>query len=232
MKHPVLFTLLSFFVISTLSACGGSEEDIETDNFEVNFDKNDNSIDLPEITEVSENEVSIQCGDNKTTQNGSVDIICIEAGLYDTFTCSEGQLASDGAGVMGCEEALITCTDGFAVECKSTTDDINTEITEVLEEGNLESSDPTLSDGSYYDIYTISITDGQTVELILESEEFDTFLILLNSSNEVIATNDDWDGSNSYLYQEFDGMSGTFTIVVTSYEGEETGHYTLDIFTY
>ena len=51
--------------------------------------------------------------------------------------------------------------------------------------------------------------------------------------DDLIAEDDDsWGDTDSYIYQEFDGMSGTFTIVVNSFDAGETGAYTLSVFLY
>ncbi len=96
--------------------------------------------------------------------------------------------------------------------------------------GTLSSSDPTnpTRSGRYRDDYRLTgISAGQQIQLDLTSAGFDTFLELVNASTgAVIASNDDFSGTNSRI--TFTVQSGVSYIVrVTSYATNATGSYTV-----
>lgn len=84
--------------------------------------------------------------------------------------------------------------------------------------------------GCYADIYQFSVTSSQTLRILMTSTVFDTFLRVLDSSNQEVATNDDGGGgSNSLIGRTF--APGTYRIEATSYGEGETGAYTLALTT-
>ncbi|MFC1628154.1 pre-peptidase C-terminal domain-containing protein [Gemmatimonadota bacterium] len=98
------------------------------------------------------------------------------------------------------------------------------------ESGSLAKGDSRLETGEYYDSYTFEAEVGQTVVVDLRSSEFDTYLGI-GSPSEELNENDDWEeGDTTHSRVEVDiTESGTWSIVATSYEGEETGSYELTI---
>lgn len=97
--------------------------------------------------------------------------------------------------------------------------------------GRLDTTDPTLSDGSYVDRYTFQGSIGSSAVIDLRSADFDTYLIVTAPSGAEF-TNDDYEGSydRSLVSLEIT-ESGEYTVEATSYEGGETGSYTLDMST-
>lgn len=94
--------------------------------------------------------------------------------------------------------------------------------------GVLESADSTLSDGSYFDSYEIAGSAGQRVTISLDSSEFDTFLGLLDSEGNLIASNDDANDSNPNSFTSAVlPNDGTYTVVATSYQPSANGGYRL-----
>lgn len=94
--------------------------------------------------------------------------------------------------------------------------------------GVLDSADPTLSDGSHFDSYEIAGSAGQRVTISLDSSEFDTFLGLLDSEGNLIASNDDASGSNPNSFTSAVlPNDGTYTVVATSYQPSANGGYRL-----
>lgn len=68
-------------------------------------------------------------------------------------------------------------------------------------------------------VHTFEGQAGQTVTIILESEDFDTVLTLQNEAGEEIAFNDDFGGSlNSRIVAKLPA-SGTYRVVARSYSG-------------
>lgn len=97
------------------------------------------------------------------------------------------------------------------------------------EQGTLEEGDEIMSsDGSLYDLYPLQGSQGQSVRINLESEDFDTFLAIIDSDNQIIDQNDDIDdtNTNSVLVIVLP-RDGTYYIVVNSYDSEGRGVYRL-----
>lgn len=76
------------------------------------------------------------------------------------------------------------------------------------------------------DRYTVQGQAGERWEVRMNSEEFDTYLVLQNDQGELIAENDDGDDRNSILSTVLP-QSGTYTILATAYGDGATGNYTL-----
>ncbi len=95
--------------------------------------------------------------------------------------------------------------------------------------GSLGAGDNRLSSGEYYDSYTFQATAGQHVIVDLRSSDFDTY-VGLHSPSDDIEENDDFEGSTNRSRVELDiAESGTWTVIATSYEKDETGSYELTI---
>jgi len=88
----------------------------------------------------------------------------------------------------------------------------------------------TVSDASGQPEYTISLSEGESVQINVESEEFDTYMELLDGSGDVIAEDDDGgDGLNSRLFFTAPS-SGTYTIRIRSFGGGNVdGEFTLSV---
>ena len=93
--------------------------------------------------------------------------------------------------------------------------------------GELTNDDPAHS-------YTLDAEAGQIVTITLTSEDFDTYLSLLDADGEELATNDDSNGTNSAItafeLPEGDG----YTIIAESYSNSrgnagDTGEYSLSV---
>ncbi|MGB3572682.1 MAG: PPC domain-containing protein [Phormidesmis sp.] len=100
----------------------------------------------------------------------------------------------------------------------------------IEEAGALSSGDAVLDDGSLYDQYTFSASDGQYVTISLESEDFDPYLILLDPTGQRIGENDDVSSTNrnSRLIVTLPS-TGLYTAVANSYESGRSGEYAITI---
>ena len=95
--------------------------------------------------------------------------------------------------------------------------------------GELTTADCRLTDGSYVDIYSFQGTAGQTVTITMTSTPFDAFLFLLNPSNTVVATNDDFGGTlNSQIIFTLNA-TGLWSIAANSVFASQFGAYTLSL---
>lgn len=94
--------------------------------------------------------------------------------------------------------------------------------------GYLGGNDYSLNNGTYYDLYYFTLTSQQKVTINLTSNDFDTYLHLLNTNTDYYVRDDDGGaGSNSKLSVTL--SAGTYFVAPNSYYGGETGAYVLDI---
>ena len=96
------------------------------------------------------------------------------------------------------------------------------------ERGELSSDDETLRSGEFVDQYEFSGTPGQHVRIDLQSEQFDTYLTLQDPRGEP-PENDDTDRAGHSVIDMDVTELGTYRVLVTSYEADETGDYELQI---
>ena len=94
--------------------------------------------------------------------------------------------------------------------------------------GSLSPGDPQLNSGEYYDTYQVNVSGGQTVRFRCNSQQFDTYLIIIDPQQQQ-RENDDMTGTNAGL-DLYMPASGTAQIHVTSYQAGETGGYTLQVY--
>lgn len=93
-------------------------------------------------------------------------------------------------------------------------------------EGRLEPSDnASTEDNSYYDTYTFTGQAGQRISITMSSQEFDSYLILLDSNGNTIAQ-DDGAGSLNAQIDVVLPVDGIYIIYADSHNGEG-GTYTL-----
>ncbi|MGB0563098.1 MAG: hypothetical protein ACPGVO_15030 [Spirulinaceae cyanobacterium] len=98
-----------------------------------------------------------------------------------------------------------------------------------LRQGSLESSDRRYDDGSFYDEHLFQGGQGQSITINLSSTQFDTFLAVFDANGqEILAQNDDADGSNSRvtLVLPYDGL---YRIFVNGYNATDLGSYSITI---
>lgn len=96
--------------------------------------------------------------------------------------------------------------------------------------GRLTANSTMLTDGSSFDAYTFEGQAGQTVEISMESTDFDAFLALgILGSDSVIARDDDGgNDSDSFIVARLP-RTGRYVILANSYGRDATGEYTLGI---
>jgi hypothetical protein len=95
--------------------------------------------------------------------------------------------------------------------------------------GQLMASDPTLSDGSHYKLFTFMGTAGQTVQIDLMSSAFDAYLYLRNQNGQPIAHDDDGGGGlNARITQQLP-YTGMYQIVANTLQSGQFGTFTLQL---
>ena len=79
----------------------------------------------------------------------------------------------------------------------------------------------------YFQYHTFSGKAGETITIEVSSNEFDSYLILVDPEENKIAENDDGGEGNQAKITISLTSSGTYTVIVTSSKAEETGSYQL-----
>lgn len=102
--------------------------------------------------------------------------------------------------------------------------------------GTLSETDCPLGGGSFGDVWALTIEqdDEGTVQIDLLSADFDAYLFLLDDDGVVLSENDDAHVTGLAAYDLSshvieDLSPGTYSIVVTSFTGNETGAYVLQV---
>jgi tetratricopeptide (TPR) repeat protein len=86
------------------------------------------------------------------------------------------------------------------------------------------------SDNSLYQTYTFQGRRGQSVTITLNSNDFDTYLILLDSDDQKIAESDDISSSNTNSEIRMTlPANGTYSVVVNTYDASGQGRYQLTV---
>jgi len=132
-----------------------------------------------------------------------------ETGVYDVLVSSFDSGETGGYTV--------------AIETDNSTESINQQIN-----GTLAAGDNTYDDGEYVDSYTFQGRPGQSVSVDLQSDNFDTYLILRGPNGER-ESNDDFESTTRSRIETQLSDSGTYEVFVTSFAAAETGDYSLRI---
>lgn len=94
--------------------------------------------------------------------------------------------------------------------------------------GVLEDGDQQLESGEYQDTWAIDGIAGQTLTVDLESDDFDTYLMLVSPTGDTLDENDDTDNRRdlSRVWATLD-ETGRYRVVATTYAADEVGSYEL-----
>ena len=95
--------------------------------------------------------------------------------------------------------------------------------------GTLTAADPQLDEGEHYHSYTFFGTAGDRIVVSLRSSSFDSYLAMLTSPGDWEEQDDDSGGGSSAKLDVTLPQTGRYVIVVTSYEGGQTGSYALAV---
>ena len=94
--------------------------------------------------------------------------------------------------------------------------------------GRLEEGDAETDAGRYYDSWVVDGRAGQTLTVDLESDDFDTVLVLISPDGDVLEENDDAYGSNSSIVARLP-TAGRYRVRATSYGAGEVGAYRISV---
>lgn len=98
--------------------------------------------------------------------------------------------------------------------------------------GEVDSSDETLGDGSYYEMYEYYGTAGERLTLTMTSTQVDSYLLLFVGSLEdgdLLAEDDDGAGIPDAQITVTLPVTGVYTVVANTYVAGETGRYQLAV---
>ncbi len=107
----------------------------------------------------------------------------------------------------------------------------NSFLEERVERGSLEEGDRIIADdGSLYDFYPLEGKAGDSWTIYLESDEFDTFVALVDANGNTIKENDDisQENSNSQIQVTL-AEDGVYNIIVNTYDEAGKGNYLLKV---
>ncbi|MBO6576265.1 MAG: hypothetical protein JJ896_16260 [Rhodothermales bacterium] len=92
--------------------------------------------------------------------------------------------------------------------------------------GTLSSSDPARSGGERYDQHTFEVVGSRKVTVRMESDAFDTYLVVRSPSG-METVNDDFDGQRVSQVELWATEPGTWVVWASQYSSEGEGAYTL-----
>lgn len=97
-------------------------------------------------------------------------------------------------------------------------------------QGRLGPGDPVLDDGTYFQQFSFRGQRGETVHLILQSPDFDTYLVLIDDQGEVLGENDNANPhtTDSEIVVTLP-RNGQYTAVVNAYNQAMPGRFVLTV---
>lgn len=105
------------------------------------------------------------------------------------------------------------------------------QVAEIVESGVLEEGDEIVpNDGSFYDSFPLEGSAGDSFSISLESQDFDTFLAVMDPEGNIIEKNDDIDDQTSNSRLEITlPDTGSYSVIVNAYDEGGKGKYTLKV---
>lgn len=202
-------------------------------NSENNSENETNSAsnDLPDVPEIqvptidanSESESNTNTEDNSPTEASDV-VVNSEPEAENISTTELSDTETDGE-----SETQTVPKSESTVEPEGNSSIAN--LLEKTERGVLEEGDETIpNDGSFYDSYPLQGNAGDSFIISLESQDFDTFVAILDSEGNIIDQNDDINEENSNSRLRITLPSnGVYNVIVNAYDKGGKGRYTLTV---
>jgi hypothetical protein len=91
--------------------------------------------------------------------------------------------------------------------------------------GSLSPGDCSANDGSAVDYYRFRIGSYRTVQVEMDSNQMDPYVVILDSNGDLVR--DETDGGQGYSVVEANLSPGTYYIAASSYQSQELGSYRL-----
>ncbi|WP_206044056.1 tetratricopeptide repeat protein [Geitlerinema sp. P-1104] len=95
-------------------------------------------------------------------------------------------------------------------------------------EGQLEDGDAVLQDGSLYDLHSFEGEAGQFLEIRLDSDDFDAYLILVSPEGEPVAADDGGEGFNALISIQLP-QTGRYSVMANAHDASGRGRYRLTV---
>ncbi|MFT5290493.1 MAG: hypothetical protein ACI8PQ_001278 [Planctomycetota bacterium] len=96
--------------------------------------------------------------------------------------------------------------------------------------GKLAAGDKKMNTGEYFDRHVVTLALGELLEVTMESDAFDTYLVLQDAEGNPIKTNDNFGGSTGISRLAYTArVAGTYGVIATSGPPDVTGTYSLTI---
>ncbi|WP_144052079.1 hypothetical protein [Gloeocapsa sp. PCC 73106] len=173
---------------------------------------------------------------NATSEGDNPRAIALQLILEEGETIFQPDLESLGIACATDSDNLSTCVIAYNATISKPPEESQPEAVLpgkiiLQEEGALADGDEIMpSDGSLYDLYPLEGVEGQSWVINLETEDFDAFLAIIDSENNIIDQNDDIDpeNTNSRLIVILP-QTGIYYIIVNSYDPQGRGNYRLTV---
>lgn len=94
--------------------------------------------------------------------------------------------------------------------------------------GELQDGDTSREGGNRYDAYTFTLRDGQQAKVRMQSDAFDTYLIVKGPDGAEY-TNDDFEGTSVSQVEFVASKGGTWTVWASAFSDEGRGAYTVEV---
>ncbi|MGK7937162.1 MAG: PPC domain-containing protein [Xenococcaceae cyanobacterium] len=104
-------------------------------------------------------------------------------------------------------------------------------LVEKIQQGKLEEGDTVIpNDGSFYDSYPIEGIAGDYFVISVESQDFDTFLAIMDAEGNILGQNDDISETNSNSRLKITlPNNGVYNVIVNAYDRGGKGSYLLTV---
>lgn len=165
--------------------------------------------------------VSEDNDDGTESGHSHIEVVLPEAGTFKVA------VTSYGAGATGAYN--LTIDHQAAADNASISNDVTRLQDGAPVSGELTSSDGTLSQGEYVDIYSFDAAAGQSITVDMTSSEVDSFLAVILPDGKTIQ-NDDFAGQGSNARVQFNApAAGRYQVWATTYAGGATGSYQVSL---
>ncbi len=165
--------------------------------------------------------VSEDNDDGPESGHSHIEVILPEAGTVKIA------VTSYGVGATG--DYDLTIDHQAAADTSSNSNDVTRLENGQTVEGDLSSSDGTLSQGEYVDIYSFDAAAGQSITVDMTATDIDAFLAVILPDGKTIQ-NDDFAGQGSNSRVQFNApIAGRYQVWATTYAGGATGHYKVSL---